>query len=147
MTLKKNTLESVRTSNTLRALLLLVGLLSVVGVIYLGQNGQATLTGRQVQDLEIRLERVKRENAQLEIETAQYTLPSQIAERARAMGFRPATISQTIFIVVNNYPNDAGSGTSSVPTPAPSGGASLWDELLTWVGLAPTGSTVEATGP
>jgi len=147
MTLKNKSKESVRASNTLRALLLLVGLISLLGLVYLGQNGQATMTGRKAQDLQTQLERVERENAQLEIENAQFTLPSKIAERARAMGFHPATITQTVFIVVKNYPIDLKTSSPSVPASVPSGGSSLWDDLLTWVGLAPTGGTVEATGP
>lgn len=139
MSMKNTSADSVRMSNALRALLVLAGALCLVGLAYLGQNGQATLTGRQVQDLQTQLERIERENAELENENAQYTLPSQVADRAKAMGFRPATISQTVFVVVKNFP--------PTETPAPSNaagsqtGSGWWDELLGWLGLASSGTT------
>ncbi len=136
-------------SGTLRGLLLLVGLIALLGFIYLGQNGQATMTGRRALDLQEQLDRIKRENAQLEVEIAQLTLPSRIVDRGKALGFRPATFTQTVFVVVKNYPVE------SKPAAAPAAAAAssssdpaVWlNDLLAQVGLAPTARTVEATGP
>lgn len=131
-----------------RALLILVGVFAIIGLIYLGQNGQATVTGRRAQDLAQQLDAVKRENAQLEVEIAQFTLPSRIADRARAIGFRPATISQTLYVVVKNYPADP---TPALDKPAAAASSSnattLWNDFLTWMGLLPSSQTVEATAP
>ena len=134
---------------TLRSLLLLVGLVALLGLIFLGQNGQATLTGHRAQDLQTQLQRIQRENAQLEFEIAQLSMPSRIADRARALGFRPATLSQTVFVVVKNYPTESKPvAATTAPTPAPSNDLTmLWNNLLSFVGLTPAGNTVEATGP
>jgi hypothetical protein len=143
-------LNSQTTPGNLRGLLLLVGLVALFGFVYLGQNGQATMTGRRAQDLQEQLDRIKRENAQLEIEIAQLTLPSKIVERGRALGFRPATITQTVFVTVKNYPVESkpvAAPQTSVAASSSSDLASLWNGLLAWMGLTPAGQTVEATGP
>ena len=148
--IKTKQLDSQISTGSLRGLLLLVGLIALIGLIYLGQNGQATMTGRRAQDLQEQLTRIQRENAQLEVDIAQLTLPSRIADRARTLGFQPATITQTVFLVVKNYPVD------STPASAPAAPAvaassfdagAIWNGILNWVGLTPAGQTVEATGP
>ena len=137
------------TVGTLRSLLLLIGLVALLGLIFLGQNGQATLTGQRARDLQAQLQRIQRENAQLEFEIAQLSMPSRIADRARALGFRPATLSQTVFVVVKNYPTESKPvAATTAPTPAPPNDlTTLWNNLLSFVGLTPAGNTVEATGP
>jgi len=146
---KTRELNSQVSTGTWRGLLLLVGLIALLGSVYLGQNGQATMTGRRAQDLQEQLDRIERENAQLEVEIAKLTLPSRVAERGKALGFRPATITQTVFIVVKNYPVDSKPAAPPVTAaPASSSGlTALWNDLLTWIGLSPAAQTVEATGP
>jgi len=146
--IKTKNLNSQVSSGNLRGVLLLIGLIALVGFIYLGQTGQATMTGRRAQDLQEQLDRIKRENAQLEIEIAQLTLPSKIMERGKALGFRPATIAQTVFVVVKNYPVESKPAVPSAAAAASNSfdPAALWNDLLAWMGLTP-GQTVEATGP
>ena len=119
-------------SGSLRGLLLLFGLIALIGLIYLGQNGQATMTGRRTQDLQDQLTRIERENAQLEVDIAQFTLPTRIADRARVLGFRPATINKTVFVVVKNYPVDT--KPAAAPT-APVAAASSFDPATAWNGV------------
>jgi hypothetical protein len=148
--IKTKQFDSQISTGNLRGLLLLVGLIALIGLIYLGQNGQATMTGRRAQDLQDQLTRLRRENAQLEVEIAALTLPTRIADRARVLGFRPATITQTVFVVVKNYPVDAKPAIAPAPPVAAAfsfDAASLWNGILNWVGLPPAGQTVEATGP
>ncbi len=94
------------------------------GVAYLGQASQATLTGQRVHDLQDKLDRIERQNAQLEYEIATELAPEKIQARAKAMGLRPATSAQARFMTVTDYPNptptviaperaDAGESTSS----------------------------------
>ncbi len=147
---KIKNLNSQPSTGNLRGLLLLVGLIALFGFIYLGQNGQATMTGRRAQDLQEQLDRLKRENAQLEVEIAQLTLPSKIAERAKQLGFRPATITQTVFVVVKNYPVESKPAAAPEQTAAASSSSdldNLWNDFLAMMGLTPAGQTVEATGP
>jgi hypothetical protein len=148
--IKSKQLDSQISTDNVRGFLLLVGLIALIGLIYLGQNGQATMTGRRAQDLQDQLTRIKRENAQLEVEIAQLTLPSRIADRARVLGFRPATITQTVFVVVKNYPVDAKPVVAPlVPAAAASSldVGTVWNGILNWVGLNSEGQTAEATGP
>ncbi len=132
-----------------RALALLLGLLALVGLIYLGQSSQATLTGQRAQDLQEQLERLQRENTQLEYEIATLAAPDKIAARARALGLHPPTLAQTVFVTVKNYPATPKAAPASNPplTPAPSADsfiAALWNELLARLGLAPSAPTVQA---
>jgi hypothetical protein len=147
---KTKQFDSQISTASLRGLFLLIGLVALIGLIYLGQSGQATMTGRRAQDLQDQLIRIRRENAQLEVDIAQLTLPARIADRAHIIGFRPATISQTVFVVVKNYPMDAkpaAGPTTPAATTTSLDVASIWNGILNWVGLTSAGQTVEATGP
>lgn len=131
-----------------RALLLLVGVLALLGMMYLTQSSQATLTGTRVVELQARLERLRRENAQLEYEIAVLTAPDQIAERARRLGLRPASITQTTYLVVHEYP-----ALPSKPVPSSAALAArerdplelLWTEFLARLGWRTSERTVEAS--
>lgn len=132
-----------------RAVLLLAGLIALLGMIYLTQSSQATLTGTHALELQDRLERLRRENAQLEYEIAVLTTPDRIAERARRLGLRPATITQTLFITVRNYPvlppKPFVPSELANPLAASSSLELLWNELLSRLGLLSNGRTVEAS--
>jgi cell division protein FtsB len=143
-------LNNAFTSGTLRVLLGLGVLIAVLGFIYLGQNGQATLTGRRTQELQERLSRLRRENAQLEAEIAQYRNPKRLADRATALGMHPATISETLYLVVKNYPVESRTAAQVAPSPQSSSSsdlASLWNQLVALFGLTPAARTAEAKGP
>lgn len=130
-----------------RALVLLVGVIALLGMLYLTQNSQAAMTGTRTLELQERLERLRRENVQLEYEIAVLTTPDKLAERARRLGLRPATITQTVFIAINNYP--AASKPALPATLAPTTNAEpmelLWNELLARLGWLSNGRTVEAS--
>ncbi|MCX7837945.1 MAG: hypothetical protein N2559_00590 [Anaerolineae bacterium] len=87
-----------------RTLLILVGVIALVGLLYLAQSTHATLTGKRVVKLQQRLEMLRRENAQLEYEIAVLTAPHRIAERATRLGLRPLTPTQAKYIVITDYP-------------------------------------------
>jgi len=141
------------TFGDVRALMLLVGLLALLGFVYLGQNGQATMTGRRTQDLQAQRERLKRENAQLEVEIAQFTNPNRLAARAIALGLHPATDTQKTYYTVKNFPNESSKSPLALPpifasaVPQPSGAEVLWSALLERLGLSPVNRAVEATSP
>ncbi len=136
--------------SNVRTVIVLLILLVLIGFIYVGQSTQATLNGQRVQDLQTQLDRLNRENAQLEYDIAAMTTPAKMAERARALGLRPATPTQMVFITVKNYPV-----TAKVTLPIKTGATpsadsplvNLWNELLARLGLAPSPRTVEATSP
>jgi cell division protein FtsB len=132
-----------------RALLLMVGLVALLGMIYLTQSSQATLTGTHTLELQDKLERLRRENMQLEYEIAVLTTPDRIARTATRLGLRPATITQTTFLVVKDYPVVSKSAPRNVePATAVTGSNPielLWNELLARLGLLPSARTAEAS--
>jgi hypothetical protein len=150
---KKPELNTSITFGDVRALMLLVGLLALLGFIYLGQNGQATMTGRRTHDLEARLERLKRENAQLQVEIAQFTNPNRLAARAIILGLHAPTDTQKTYYTVKNFPNESSKLPLALPpisasiVPPPSGAEVLWNALLERLGLLPVNRAVEATSP
>jgi cell division protein FtsB len=133
-----------------RALLLLVGLIALLGMIYLTQSSQATMTGTHALELQDKLERLRRENKQLEYEIALLTAPDKIAARARKQGLGPATITQTLFIAVKYSPvlppKSALRNGELGNSPTTSNSFELlWNELLSRLGLLSNGRTVEAS--
>jgi len=133
--------------SSVRALILLLGLLALVGLIYLGQSSQATVTGEHVQNLQEQLDRLNRENAQHQYDIAVLTTPSKMADRARALGLRPALPAQMLFLTVKNYPVTVArvAPSTNSQTPSDSGVSSLWQVFLARLGLSSSARTVEAT--
>lgn len=137
-----------------RTWLLLIASIALLGVIYLGQASQAALTGQRVHDLQEELDRARRENAQLGSEIAALTTPGKIDARARSLGLRPATITQTRFLIIKNYPSEptklapAAKEQHWDPTAARSFDfAAEWSELLARVGWTASPRAAEATFP
>jgi cell division protein FtsL len=128
--------------NIVRALIPLASLIALLGMIYLWQSSQATMTGQRGQELQDKLERLRRENAQLEYEIAALTSPDKIAERARKLGLRPAMITQTTYTVLRNY--SAAPIKPALPAGSPETVKNdnpiefLWNELTTRLGLGPS---------
>jgi cell division protein FtsL len=137
--------------SNLRTCILLLGLLALFGLIYVGQSTQATLGGQRVQDLQERLDRLNRENAQMQYEIAVLTTPAKIADRARALGLRPAAPAQMVFLTVKNYPGTlakaapSAAGKTLAPLSADAPVAVGWNELIARLGLSPSPRMVEAT--
>lgn len=130
-----------------RALLLLMGLIALLGLLYLTQSAQATMTGKRVVKLQERLEQLRRENAQLEYEIAVSSAPPRIAERATRLGLRPLTPSQVHYVVIKDYPLMS----SSVPSKAvmrvvPPSPLDVWrDALLARWGVRVSGYSAAAS--
>lgn len=121
---------------TVRTLILMLALLALLGIVYMAQSSQATLTGQRVQELREQLVRLDREIDQLEYEIAVQSAPSKIAERARARGLRPPTLAQTTFVQVKDYPVTSPPPVASSPsTTNESFIVILWQQLLTRLGI------------
>ena len=125
---------------TILALLLMGGMYSVV-------NTQITLTGQRVLDLQNRLERLSRENQELDLDLAKAKSFERIEPRARALGLRPIVPAQTTWLVVKNVPANPPVQTIQPKYSEPSrsvGFLADLEDLLSRVGLAPGNSAVEA---
>lgn len=143
-------IRSTVSFGTVRALILLLALLALLGIIYMAQSSQAALTGQHVQELRDQLGRLDREIDQMEYDIAVQTTPAKIADRARALGLHPATISQTVFLPVKNYP--AALLKAPVPPSAPAANTpgewfivAWWNELMVRLGLSGEVRPVEAS--
>ena len=105
MTSKRPILQAswrIRQQKIGAVLLMLVGV-GMVAALYLSLASQATLLGREIQDLEREISRTREENANLKTELAR--LLSYEASQARSddLGFRPAKITEVHYILVPGY--------------------------------------------
>jgi cell division protein FtsB len=125
-----------------RALIFCAAVIALFGIFYLGQSSQTTLTGQRTHDLQAQLDRIERENIQLQIEIAELTAPAKLAERARLMGMRPAVETQVHYIIVRNYPVE---NPKPAPVWSPHPRADFWTRTLERFGLAPGSGAVEAS--
>ena len=83
-------------------LILLV--IALLGVIYLNQSSRIAAVGRRVQLLQIELNAIQRENANLERDIARAQDISRIEKEADRMGFVKAQPYDTDYLVVPAYP-------------------------------------------
>ncbi len=130
----------------IRRPLIAMGVLILIGGMYSVVTTQITLTGQRVLDLQNRLERLTRENQQLEFDIAKETTFEKIEPRARALGLRPISPAQMTYLVVKNYPVSAPKTVPSAKEIAPSrtGFFAALQEVIKRVGLAPGTNAVEA---
>ncbi len=122
----------------LRLWLAVFAAMALVLIANLGQASEATLTGQRLHDLQDRVDRTERENAQIEFEIATLMAPDKMETRARALGLRPATSAQVRFMTVKDYPNPenvtASPMTTAGPNPAsPSNTGSLLVDLMSLI--------------
>jgi hypothetical protein len=83
-------------------MMLILITLSLIGWLYLTQASSLTTTSFQIEQLRAELAALKQENAQSELEIAQWDTLPRIEERARELGFGPP--SQVLYLPVPNYP-------------------------------------------
>lgn len=83
-------------------MLLILITASLIGWLYLTQASSLTTTSFQIEQLRGELSRLKEQNAQLELEIAQWEDLPRIEQRAHELGFGPP--SQVLYLPVPNYP-------------------------------------------
>jgi hypothetical protein len=76
----------------------------VLGGLYLTVASRAAAAGRDLQALEARKAALILDNDQLRAELAELRSVDRLAQRALALGFRPAEAGQIEYLAVNNYP-------------------------------------------
>ena len=86
------------TLTSTRLAILLLGLVALWGLVWLGITTKTVVIGQHVRELDAQLEQTLRHNAQLEYDIAVLMQPERIAKRAAALGLRPASPSQTIYL-------------------------------------------------
>jgi cell division protein FtsB len=83
-------------------LLLVLITFSLIGWLYLTQASSLTTTSFQIERLRAELAASKQQNAQLELEIAQWETLPRIEQRARELGYGPP--GQVLYLPVPNYP-------------------------------------------
>lgn len=102
-----------------------------VGGIYLAEASRAATAGRDVQSLRDQRDELMRQNEMLRAQIASYQSVAKLNERARQLGFVPATIDQLEFVVVPQYqPQEA---VVVAPTPVPESQLSYEESLGDWL--------------
>lgn len=83
--------------------LLCVIFVALVAGIYLDVTARAATIGREIQFMEIDIEKLKLENADLDTQLAYLTSSQVMQQRARDLGFRPVEQEKLLYIVVSGY--------------------------------------------
>ena len=83
-------------------MLLILITVSLIGWLYLTQASSIAATNFQIERLRAELTWSNQQNAQLELEIAQWEALPRIEQRARELGFAPA--QQAIYLPVADYP-------------------------------------------
>lgn len=65
-------------------------LVTLVGILYLLLVSYTAAQGRHIEDLQVEFFRLRRENAQLEVEIAEASAIARLQQRAAELGFVPA---------------------------------------------------------
>lgn len=94
---------------------IILGLIALLGTIYLTQASRIAGTGRRIQILQGELDDIQRLNADLERDIAQTQSLERLQSEAIAQGFVTAAPDVIEYLVVPNYP--AGATPTPIPTP------------------------------
>lgn len=92
-------------SRTTTGMLVILGVLSLLGWIYLSQASYVATTGRRVQQLEAEKARLQQENLELMAEIAELESVTRLAARAREMGLVMVAPEDVEFMVVSDMPD------------------------------------------
>ena len=129
-----------------RLAILLLGLVALWGLMWLGITTQTVVLGQHVRDLDAQLDQTLRQNAQLEYDIAVLTQPDRIAKRATALGLRPASPSQTVYLDIKYAPRAAYVLEKKTSEPQPTFDWTTWvGDVLASFGLGSPSRSAEAS--
>ncbi len=135
----------IPTPNRPRFAILVLGLGALLGLSWLSINTQTVLVGERVRELEAKLDRVNHENAKLEYDIALLTQPRRMADRATAIGLRPAALGQTAYLNVKYTPRDALAYKLPSAAERSFDWTVWWNNLQSWLGLGVDVRAAEAS--
>ena len=129
-----------------RAAILILGFVALWGLLWLGITTQTAGVGQRVRELDAQVELTVRENAQLQYDIAVLTQPDRIIKRATALGMRPVSPSQTVYLDIKYAPRAAYvPENKTVEPPAEFDWATWVSNALASVGLGFPSRTAEAS--
>jgi cell division protein FtsL len=85
------------------AFLLVVIGVAMVAALYLDVTARAAVTGREIQELRVRITTVQRENADLETQLADLTSTAAMQRRALELGYRPVQPGELDYVAVPGF--------------------------------------------
>ena len=94
---------------------ILIGILAILGAIYLYQASRIATVGRRVQILQDQLDGLKRDNASLEQAIAEAESLERLQSEAARLGFVISEPDDIEYIVIADYPAEV----TAVATPTP----------------------------
>ena len=82
---------------------LIVVLTALVAGLHLSVTARAATYGREILEMQTEMEKVELEIADLQAEMALLTASEMMAARARALGFRPVTAEEPMYLLAPGY--------------------------------------------
>jgi cell division protein FtsL len=98
--------------------LVILVLVALLGAIYLFQTSRTASVGRRIQNLQIDLDKVKRENSELELNIAEAQSLERLQAEAERLGFVRAQPEDIEYLVVPDYPQLVNQANSPEREPA-----------------------------
>jgi hypothetical protein len=139
-------LKSRLTLTRTRLGILVLGLVVLWALMWLGISTRMALVGQHVRELDDQVDLTQRQNAQLEYDIAVMTQPDRIAKRAAALGLRPASPAQIVYLDIKYPPRAAYAPQKQVADLPPQFDFALWwRNALSSVGLSASGLAAEAS--
>ena len=122
----------------------LIGLFSLVLVftalvagVYLNVTARAATAGREIQGLQFEVERMQRENEDLQSKLAFLSSSEVMEKRARELGFTPLQKDQAEYLMVPGYTGRAATNLAPAPStitqPAAGNPPEYTETLFTWL--------------
>lgn len=108
----KASLRKLRARSALGVVLIL-GMLSLLGWVYLTQASYVATTSRHLRELERQKERIEQENFQLMVEIAELESVTRLASRAQELGFVMAYSDESEFLAAVEAPPAQARATAS----------------------------------
>ncbi|RME08289.1 MAG: hypothetical protein D6803_01590 [Anaerolineae bacterium] len=93
-----------RQLRSIGVLLTVVLVLVLLSSLFVSVNARAATLGRQIQRSRQQIEALEFEIAQLRSELAFQTSATNMRQRAEALGFRPVTSDELVYVLVPGYP-------------------------------------------
>lgn len=97
----------------------------VIAMIYVNVNAEAVVVGREIQDMQISIERLNRSIADKQSQVAYITSAVEMEKRALEMNFKPVDPGEALYIVIPGY-----AGRSEAVLAPPSVPAAAQSKLL-----------------
>lgn len=92
----------------------------MIATLYLMVTSQAAITGREIQDLRLKIIETEHKNADLQTELASLTSKDEVERRAYAAGFRPIEPEEVEYLYVPGYVTPKGAVLAGAPELQPS---------------------------